>query len=71
MSVVGEANRVEKEGFPRVVDAGNAGFPGHKDIWQNPQGKEESNKPNSATVLQSAPAGRKGILARARSQPKK
>lgn len=32
-------------------DTKNAEFTGHRDIWQNSQDKEETNKDNSATVL--------------------
>lgn len=38
-----------------IVDKKNAKFTGHKDIWQNSQYKEDTNKANSATVLKSTP----------------
>lgn len=41
----------------------NTEFIEHEDIWQNPQGKEETDKANSGTGLRSAPIGWKVIPA--------
>lgn len=59
MPVVGEASKAQEGAFPLVADTRNAGFAGHKDVWQNPQEEEEeeSDKPHSAVVAKSAPRG--------------
>ena len=53
----GEVTKEKQKGVPLWVDTKNAEFRGYKDIWQNTQDKEETNRNNWATVLKSDLAG--------------
>lgn len=42
----GEVTKEKQKGVPLRVDTKNAEFRGYKDIWQNTQDKEETNRNN-------------------------
>lgn len=59
----GRLTKLGKKDVPLIMDAKNAEFAGHKDIWQDSKDNEETNKAKSAIVLKSAPSGQRLILA--------
>ena len=52
-------NELGKSNVPLTVDTENAECMPHKDMWQNPQDKEETKKDNSAAVLNQLPWGKR------------
>lgn len=55
--------RFGKRDVPLMVYTKKAEFRGHKDIWQNPQDKDETNKATRATVLNQVQLHEKVVLA--------
>ncbi|RMC01536.1 hypothetical protein DUI87_21977 [Hirundo rustica rustica] len=56
LSPNGRLTKLGEKDVQLIVDTNTPEFLGHKNIWQNSQDKEETNKANSAVVLKSAPS---------------